>query len=130
MQIFSTDVLPSINIQIYPELFKYFMTSAKSRMFKSRYGVIGSVNAVCNYPMDVKSINCITILEDYINKDLRMFLLDECKAIFSKGKVHEMDKLKKSQTRLFSLIGIFSLCLSVENDCKIMLKESAKIFGF
>ena len=130
MQIFSTDVLPSINIQIYPELFKYFMTSAKSRMFKSRYGVIGSVNAVCNYPMDVKSINCITILEDYINKDLRIFLLDECKAIFSKGKVQEMDKLKKSQARLFSLIGIFSLCLSVENDCKIMLKESAKIFGF
>ena len=106
------------------------MTSAKSRMLISRYGVIGSDNAVCNYPMDVKSINCITILEDYINKDLQIFLLDECKAIFSEGKVHEMDKLKKSQTRLFSLIGIFSLCLSVENDCKIMLKESAKIFGF
>ena len=54
-------------------------------MFISRYGVIGSVNAVCNYPIDVKSINCITVLEDDINKDLQIFLSDECKLAFSKG---------------------------------------------
>ena len=52
-------------------------------MFISRYGVIGSVNAVCNYL--VKSINCITILEDDINKDLQIFLSDEYKLAFSKG---------------------------------------------
>ena len=46
-------------------------------------------------------------MEDDINKDLQIFLSDECKVIFSKGKLDEMDKLKKSQTRLFSLIGIF-----------------------
>ena len=46
------------------------MTSFKSRMFISRCGVIGSANAVCNYPMDAKSINCINILKDDINKDL------------------------------------------------------------
>ena len=72
------------------------MTSVKSRMVISRYGVIGSANAVCNHPMDVKSINCITILEDDINKDLQIFLSDECKVIFYEGKLHEMDKLKKS----------------------------------
>ena len=72
------------------------MTSVKSRMVISRYGVIGSANAVCNYPMDVKSINCITTLEDDINKDLQMLLSDECKVIFYKGKLHETDKLKKS----------------------------------
>ena len=60
-------------------------------------------------------------MEDDINKDLQIFLSDECKVIFSEGKLDEMDKLKKSQTRLFSLIGIFLLCQSVENDCKIML---------
>ena len=84
------------------------MTSFKSRMFISRCGVIGFANAVCNYPMDAKSINCINILKDDINKDLQIFLSDECKVIFSKGKLHEMDKLKRSQTRLFSLIGFFS----------------------
>ena len=84
------------------------MTSFKSRMFISRCGVIGSANAVCNYPMDAKSINCINILKDDINKDLQIFLSDECKVIFSKGKLHKMDKLKRSQTRLFSLIGFFS----------------------
>ena len=84
------------------------MTSFKSRMFISRCGVIGSANAVCNYPMDAKSINCINILKDDINKDLLIFLSDECKGIFSKGKLHEMDKLKRSQTRLFSLIAFFS----------------------
>ena len=72
------------------------MTSVKSRMVISRYGVIGSANAVYNYPMDVKSINCIAILEDDINKDLQIFLSDECKVIFYEGKLHEMDKLKKS----------------------------------
>ena len=53
------------------------MTSVKSRMFISSYGVIGSANAVCNYPMNVKSINCINILEDDINRDLQIFLLDD-----------------------------------------------------
>ena len=46
-------------------------------------------------------------MEDDINKDLQIFLSDECKVIFSKGKLDEMDKLKKSQTSLFSLIRIF-----------------------
>ena len=107
------------------------MTSVKSRMFISRYGVIGSANAVCNYPMDVKSINCITILEDdNINKDLQIFLSDECKVIFSKGKLHEMDKLKNSQMRLFLLIGIIFFMPFSRNDCKIMLKEPAKTLEF
>ena len=54
------------------------MTSVKSRMFISWYGVIGSANAVCNYPIGVKSVNCITILENDISKDLQIFLSDEC----------------------------------------------------
>ena len=83
------------------------MTAVKSGMFISRFGVIGSASVVYNYPVGIKSINCVTILEDDINNDLQIFLSDECKVIFSKSKLHEMNKLKKSQTMLFSLIGIF-----------------------
>ena len=76
--------------------FRFIVTSVKYQLFMSRYGAISSANAICNYPMDVKSINCITIVEDDTNKVLQMFLLDERKIIFSKGKLDEMDKLKKS----------------------------------
>ena len=83
------------------------MTSVKSRMFTSRYGVIGSANAKCNYPTYLKSINHIAVLEDDINKDLQIFFSDECKVFFSKDKLDETDKLKKSQRRLFPQIGVF-----------------------
>ena len=67
-----------------------------SQLFISRYGAITSANTECNYPMDVKSINCITIVEDDVNKVLQIFLLDERKVIFSRDKLDETDKLKKS----------------------------------
>ena len=76
-------------------------------MFISRYGVIGSVNAVCNYPIDVKSINCITVLEDDLNKDLQIFLSDEYKLAFSKGWLGEMDKLVIFTDRIFFLSFFF-----------------------
>ena len=76
-------------------------------MFISRYGVIGSVNAVCNYP--VKSINCITLLEDDINKDLQIFLSDEYKLAFSKSWLGEMDKLAIFTDRIFFLSFFFCL---------------------
>ena len=54
-----------------------------SQLFISRYGAITSANTECNYPMDVKSINCITIVEDDVNKVLQIFLLDERKVEIS-----------------------------------------------